>query len=148
MFVINTVTISGNATRDPELRSTPSGTSVCQLGVAVNERVKQGDNWSDRASFIDVTAWGSLAEQIAKQVHKGKQVVVTGRIRQDRWQAQDGTNRSKVYVVADAFVTPRGGESNGNGQTTQHPLADRGDIPFDQTPAPASAPSPDNPPFT
>lgn len=139
MFVINTVTISGNLTRDPELRSTPSGTPVCQFGVAVNERVKQGDTWEDRPSFIDVTAWASLAEQVAKQASKGSLICVMGQLRQDRWE-KDGDKRSKTYVVARAFVVPKG-DSNGQPSTggevpadtdfgSSRPGIDDSEIPF------------------
>ena len=110
MFVLNSVTISGNLTRDPELRSTPSGTSVCKLSVAVNERVKKGDNWEDYPSYIDITAWASLGEQMARQLSKGSPVAIQGQIRQDRWE-KDGENRSKVYVVARAFFSPKSGSS-------------------------------------
>lgn len=115
MFVLNNITISGNLTRDPELRSTPSGTSVCKLSIAVNERIKKGDNWEDYPSYIDITAWASLGEQMAKQLQKGSPVAVQGQIRQDRWKAEDGSNRSKVYVVARAFFAPKGSGSNGQG---------------------------------
>lgn len=97
---VNTVTIVGNLTRDPELKALPTGTQVCDLGVAVNERIKQGQEWVDRASFFDVTVFGSQAEACAKFLVKGRQVAVAGRLRQERWTDQQGQNRSRVKIVA------------------------------------------------
>lgn len=116
---VNTVTIVGHLTRDPELKTLQSGTSVCDLGVAVNERVKSGDQWEDRASFFDVTAYGGQAEAIAKFLSKGRQVAIAGRLRQERWQNQQGENRSRVKIIASEvqFV---GGRPDGQGQQQGH----------------------------
>jgi single-strand DNA-binding protein len=96
------VTVVGNATRDPELRYTASGTPVCSFGVAVTAREKQADgSWGDgEASFYDVTCWKMLAESAAEAIGKGDRVVVTGKLRQSSWET-DGQKRSKVEVVAD-----------------------------------------------
>lgn len=99
----NTVTVVGNLTRDPELRFTPSGQPMANLGVAVN-RV-----WTDRVSnerkeatsFFNVVAWGSLGENVAECLAKGDRVMVTGRLEQRSWETQDGDKRSVVEVVAD-----------------------------------------------
>lgn len=110
MGCINKASISGNLTRDPELRTTQSGTSVLSMGVAVNERVKRGDQWEDRPSFVDVTVWGARAEALSKFLRKGLRVAVSGRLRQDRWQdAKTGENRSRLGIVADEVdvMTPR-----------------------------------------
>lgn len=110
MGCINKASISGNLTRDPELRTTQSGTSVLSMGVAVNERVKRGDQWEDRPSYVDVTVWGARAEALAKFLRKGLRVAVSGRLRQDRWQdAKTGENRSRLGIVADEVdvMTPR-----------------------------------------
>ncbi len=99
----NNVTITGNATREPELRFTPSGQAVANFGVAVNRRWqnRQTQEWEEAVSFIDVTAWAQLAENIAETVAKGTRVTVTGRLDQRSWETQDGDKRSKVEVVAD-----------------------------------------------
>lgn len=112
MGCINKAAISGNLTRDPELRTTQSGTSVLSMAVAVNERVKRGDQWEDRPSFVDVTVWGARAEALSKFLRKGLRVAVSGRLRQDRWQdKQTGENRSRLGIVADEVdvMTPRDG---------------------------------------
>lgn len=112
MGCINKAIISGNLTRDPELRQTQSGTSVLSMAVAVNERVKHGEQWEDRPSYVDVTVWGARAEALSKFLRKGLRVAVSGRLRQDRWQdKQTGENRSRLGIVADEVdvMTPRDG---------------------------------------
>lgn len=137
MGCINKASISGNLTRDPELRQTQSGTSVLSMGVAVNERVKRGDQWEDRPSFVDVTVWGARAEALAKFLRKGLRVAVSGRLRQDRWQdAKTGESRSRLGIVADEVdvMTPRD-----RGQERQAPAqqqAQQAAIPY-AAPAPA-----------
>ena len=103
MAIDNTVTITGNATREPELRFTPSGQAVANLGIAVNRRWqnRQTQEWEEKVSFIDVTCWAQLAENAAESVAKGTRVTVTGRLDQRSWENQDGDKRSKVEVVAD-----------------------------------------------
>lgn len=104
MSNINSVTISGNLTRDPELRHAPSGTAVANIGVAVNRSVKNGDEWEDEASFIDVTVFGRRAELLAEKFEKGSNVVVQGRLEQQRWEDKEtGANRSKVVVIAQTI---------------------------------------------
>lgn len=101
----NTTTIVGNLTRDPELRFTPSGQAVTSFGVAVNRRWqnKQTQEWEEATSFFDVTAWRELAENASESLSKGSRVIVTGRLDQQTWQDQDGSNRSKVQIVADSI---------------------------------------------
>lgn len=103
MAMDNTVTITGNATREPELRFTPSGQAVASFGVAVNRRWqnRQTQEWEEAVSFFDVTAWAQLAENLAESVTKGTRVTVTGRLDQRSWETQDGDKRSKVEIVAD-----------------------------------------------
>ena len=98
----NTVTIVGNATREPELRFTASGPAVATFGVAVNRRWQNRNNeWEESTSFFDVTCWAQLAENVAESVPKGGRVVVTGRLDQRSWETQEGDKRSKVEIVAD-----------------------------------------------
>jgi single-strand DNA-binding protein len=104
----------GNLTRDPELRQIPSGNSVCQFGVAVGRRYKDASGqWVDKASFFDVVVWGAQGENCAQYLSKGRQVAVDGRLEQQTWEAQDGTKRSKVEIVAEnvVFVGGQGGET-------------------------------------
>ncbi len=103
MAMDNTVTITGNATREPELRFTPSGQAVCSFGLAVNRRWqnRQTQEWEESTSFIDITAWAQLAENAAESVGRGTRVTVTGRLDQRSWETQEGDKRSKVEVVAD-----------------------------------------------
>ena len=99
----NNVTITGNLTREPELRFTPTGQATATFGVAVNR------TWTDRqsqerresTSFFDVVAWGTLAENAATSLAKGTRVVVTGRLDQRSWETAEGDKRSKVEVTAD-----------------------------------------------
>jgi single-strand DNA-binding protein len=103
MAVDNNVTLTGNATREPELRYTPSGQAVASFGMAVNRRWKnqQTQEFEEAVSFFDITAWSQLAENIAESVAKGTRVTVTGRLDQRSWETPEGDKRSKVEVVAD-----------------------------------------------
>lgn len=100
MASFNRVILLGNLTRDPEVRYTPSGTPVATLGLAVNERVKQGDAWKDDPCFIDVSVFGKQAEACGEYLNKGSPLLVEGRLRYRTWQSQEGQKRSKHEVVA------------------------------------------------
>jgi single-strand DNA-binding protein len=100
---INRVLLTGNLTADPELRSMPDGTSVGRLRVAVNDRVKRGEEWVDHVDYFDVTVWGPLAENCHRYLSKGRGVAVDGKLRLKQWQASDGTNRSAVEVEVSGF---------------------------------------------
>ena len=96
------VSITGNLTEDPELRYTPSGAPVANLRVAVTPRVKDGDGWKDgETSFFQVTAWRSLAENVAESLTKGARVMVYGRLTQRSWETPEGERRSVVEVQAE-----------------------------------------------
>jgi len=97
---INTVTISGNLTRDPELRHTKSDTAVCNISVAVNRSVKRDDEWVEEPSFFDVTVFGGRGEQCAAKCAKGSFVTVSGRLEQQRWETEEGDKRQKVVIIA------------------------------------------------
>ena len=118
---INRVTITGNLTRDPELRSTPGGTAVCKLRVAVNSRRKDGQSgeWIDKPNYFDVTVWGAQGENCANYLSKGRPVAVDGRLDWREWEAQDGSGkRQAIEIIADSvqFLGSRdGGGGNGNG---------------------------------
>ena len=110
---INRVVISGNLTRDPELRATPSGTSVLALGVAVNDRRKNQETgqWEDVPNFFDVTIFGARADALSRFLSKGSKVAIEGRLRWHQWENQQGEKRSKVDIIADEieFLTSREG---------------------------------------
>lgn len=99
----NNVTLTGNVTRDPELRFTPSGQGVATFGLAVNRRWqnRQTQAWEEATSFFDIVCWGQLGENVAESVTKGTRLIVTGRLDQRSWETQDGEKRSKIEVVAD-----------------------------------------------
>lgn len=99
---INSVSISGNITRDPVLTDTVSGSFVLKFGVAVNDRRKGKDGWEDYASFIDCVMFGKRAESISKYIHKGTKVSIQGKLNQDRWNDKStGEARSKIVVYVD-----------------------------------------------
>lgn len=99
---INRVMISGNMTRDAELRQTAGGMQVLTFGVAVNERVqnRQSGQWEDRANFVDCTMFGKRAEAVAQYLAKGTKVAIEGKLRYSSWE-RDGQKRSKLEVIVD-----------------------------------------------
>lgn len=116
---INIVALVGNLTRDPELRHTPSGTAVTTLRIAVNDRVKRGEEWTDAAYYFDVTVWGRQAENCAQYLAKGRPVGVQGKLTWREWDAQDGSKRQSVEVVADNIQFLGGRGDDGGGQSQQ-----------------------------
>jgi single-strand DNA-binding protein len=118
MSDINRVTLVGRLTRDPELRGLPSGTSVLNIGLAVNGRQKdQSGNWTEKPNFFDVKVFGAQADMLANHLSKGRRIGVDGRLEWSSWDAQDGTKRSKVEVVAQSvqFLDSRGDADGGGG---------------------------------
>jgi len=99
----NTVTVTGNITRDPELRFTPGGTAVASFGLAWNRKYqnRQTGQQEEQVSFFDVTCWSQLAENVSESLTKGTRVIVNGRLEQRSWETQDGDKRSKVEIIAD-----------------------------------------------
>ena len=128
---INRVVISGNLTRDSELRSTAGGTPVLGLGVAVNDRRKnqQTGEWEDYPNFIDCVMFGARAEAIAQYLHKGMKVAIEGKLRYRSWENPQGEKRSKVEVVVDEieFMSARGE----GGATREFPAPAASDLPAD-----------------
>ena len=133
---INRVIISGNLTRDPELRQTASGLPVLGFGVAVNDRRKnqQTGEWEDYPNFVDCTMFGTRAESVAKFLQKGSKVAIEGKLRWSQWE-RDGQKRSKIEVIVDEleFMTSRNSDSSGSQQSG---YAAQQTAPA-QTPAPA-----------
>ena len=126
---INRVIISGNLTRDPDLRSTASGMAVLSLGVAVNDRRRnqQTGEWEDYPNFVDCTMFGTRAESLARFLSKGTKVTIEGKLRWSQWE-RDGQKRSKLEVVVDdlEFMSSRNGGQQGgynNGGYGNQPYA-------------------------
>lgn len=114
---VNQVTLMGNLTRDPELRNTPNGQSVCSFSLALNRAYKdQSGEWKEATDYVDVVAWGPLGERVAQYLAKGRRCLVQGRLQSRSWE-QDGQKRSKVEVLASdvTFLDGRGGDDNGDG---------------------------------
>jgi len=127
---INSVVVTGNLTRDPELRSTPSGTPVCKLRVAVNSRRKdQSGQWVDKPNYFDVTVWGAQGENCANYLSKGRPVAVQGRLDWREWEAQDGSKRQAIEIIADSvqFLGSRSDNAGGGGNGFQP----QSDVPAD-----------------
>ena len=148
---INRVNISGNLTRDPELRATGSGMQILRFGVAVNDRARnqQTGEWEDRPNFVDCVVFGNRADALSRLLSKGSKVAIEGKLRYSSWETQDGQRRSKLEVVVDeidlmsarataqqpasqayAASAPQGGPQPA--RAAQTPLADvyDEDIPF------------------
>jgi single-strand DNA-binding protein len=115
---VNVVVVTGNLTRDPELRHTGGGTAVCDLRVAVNSRRKdQSGNWVDKPNYFDVTVWGAQGENCANYLSKGRPVAIEGRLDWREWEAKDGGKRQAVQIIANTvqFLGSRDGAGNGGG---------------------------------
>jgi single-strand DNA-binding protein len=116
---INRVVLVGNLTRDPELRHTPGGTPVCNLGIAVNGRRRdESGNWVDKPNFFRISVFGNQAESCAQYLSKGRPVAIDGRLDWRQWE-QDGVKREAVDIIAESvqFLGSRdgGGEGGGGG---------------------------------
>ena len=127
---INRVVITGNLTSDPELRSLPSGTSVCKLRVACNTRRKDSstNEWVDKPNYFDVTVWGAQGENCARYLSKGRAVGVDGRLEWREWETPEGQKRQAIDIIADSvqfLSSPRDEGGNANG------FSARSDIPVD-----------------
>lgn len=129
---INRVCVTGNLTRDPELRRTAGGLPVLQMGVAVNDRAKnqQTGEWGDRPNFIDCVIFGTRAENVAKFLSKGSKVAIEGKLRWTQWE-KDGQKRSKIEVVVDEieFMSRNQGQAQTAPQDGSDGFYDE-DIPF------------------
>ena len=127
---INRVVLTGNLTRDPELRSLPSGMSVCSLRVACNTRRKNNatGDWEDKPNYFDVTVWGAQGENCARFLAKGRPVAIDGRLEWREWETSDGQKRQAIDIIADAvqFLGGREDGAGGGGGFTP-----RSDVPVD-----------------
>lgn len=135
---INRVVVSGNLTRDPELRSTGSGMSILKMGIAVNDRRKnsQTGEWEDVPNFFDVTVFGTRGESLSRFLSKGSKIAVEGKLRWRQWETPEGDKRSAVEIIADdiEFLSPRGEGGGGYSAPAAQPSAAEpvfeDDIPF------------------
>jgi single-strand DNA-binding protein len=145
---LNRVIITGNLTRDPELRTLPSGTSVCELRVAVNSsRKDESGNWVDKPNYFNVKVWGAQGENCSTYLTKGRPVAIDGRLDWREWEGQDGQKRQSVEIIADRvqFLGSRdGGGEGGGGQRFNA----QSDVPADtsdfDSPEPAAVGAPDD----
>lgn len=155
---VNVVVITGNLTRDPELRHTGGGTAVCELRVAVNSRRKDGQTgqWVDKPNYFDVVVWGAQGENCANYLSKGRPVAIEGRLDWREWEAKDGSGkRQAVQIVANTvqFLGSRdggggGGNDNGGGFTpTSDVPADTSDFEGAAAPSGGGGGSEDDIPF-
>jgi len=114
---LNRVTLVGRLTRDPELRRLPSGDPICSIRLAVSSRARdETGNWGDRSNYFDVTVFGRQAETASTYLAKGRRIGVDGRLSWREWQAQDGSKRQSVEVIAnDLFFLDSRGEGGGGG---------------------------------
>lgn len=116
MASLNRVILIGNLTRDVELRSIPSGTTVGNFGIAVNRRRKNdAGEWIDEASFFNIVVWGNQAEKCAEYIHKGSPVAIEGRLQSRSWETEDGQKRNVVEVVAENVQFLGGRQESGGG---------------------------------
>jgi len=131
---INRVVLTGNLTKDPDLRSTGNGLAVCKLRVAVNTRRKNGEgNWEEKPNFFDVTVFGAQGERCQQYLHKGRPVAIDGRLEWREWEVE-GQKRQSVDIIADSvqFLGGRDEASNGNGNGfSSSARAQESDVPID-----------------
>ena len=135
---INRVVLTGNLTRDPELRSLQSGTSVCSLRIATNSRRRDASGeWVDKPNYFSVTVWGAQGENCARFLSKGRPVCIDGRLDWREWQAQDGSKRESVEIIAESvqFLGGRddnmGGGGGQGGGAYNNGYAPHSDVPAD-----------------
>jgi single-strand DNA-binding protein len=140
MASLNRVFLIGNLTRDPQLRYTPSGTAVADLGIAVNRNwTGQDGQKHEEVTFVDVTLWARLAELASEYLSKGRPVFIEGRLQLDQWQDKEGQKRQRLRVVGERMQFL--GAPSGKGGEKSPPPEDFGE------PAPASPPGGDEIPF-
>ncbi len=123
---VNLVALLGNLTRDPELRYTPSGSAVCQFGLALNRRYRTAaGELQEETSFVEVVVWGKQAEVVAAHMAKGRAVFVEGRLQQDTWETEAGERRSRLKIVAQRVTfLPRNGTATAPGAPAEEAVPD------------------------
>jgi single-strand DNA-binding protein len=145
---INRVVLTGNLTRDPELRNTSGGTPVCSLRIACNTRRRNsGGEWEDKPNYFDVTVWGAQGENCANYLSKGRPVAIDGRLEWREWEDKSGNKRQSIDIIADSvqFLGSRDSAENGGRFTPQSDVpADTAD--FQSAPS-GGSPGDDDIPF-
>lgn len=111
---LNQCNLIGNLTRDPEVKYLQNGTPVCDMGLAINERAKVRDEWTDVTTFVDVTLFGKVAEVAGEYLSKGAPVLIVGKLRFEQWE-KDGQKRSKLKVIGESMQM-LGGKRNADSQ--------------------------------
>ncbi len=111
---INRVMLVGRLTQDPDIRVTPNGANVARFSLAVNRKYRVGEEIREDVSYFNCLAWGKLTEIIKQYCQKGKQVAIDGRLQQNRWQDQQGQNRSTVEIVVETLQLLGGGRDSGS----------------------------------
>jgi single-strand DNA-binding protein len=132
---INRVVMTGNLTKDPELRSLPSGTSVCELRIACNTRRKDSASgeWMDKPNYFSVKVWGAQGENAARYLSKGRPVAIDGRLEWREWETQEGAKRQEIDIIADSvqFLGSRE-DTSGGGGFAGNGASQGGDVPVDE----------------
>lgn len=128
--MFNRVILIGNLTRDPEVRYTPQGTSVCNFGIAVNRKFKQGDETKEEVTFINIVVFGKQADTCGQYLNKGSSVLVEGRLKENRWETEEGQKRSRHEVVAQSvrFLSRKQGDANTSSSGQGEPPEETTDI--------------------
>jgi single-strand DNA-binding protein len=142
MASLNKVMLMGNLTRDPEVRTTPTGLTICKLGLAVNRNytTKDGEK-REETTFVDIDAFGRQAEVLGQYMRKGRPLFVEGRLKLDQWETPEGDKRSKLSVVLDSFQFLGDGR-DGDGQSASGGY-DQSSPAQRKAPAPKPAPAED-----
>ena len=141
MASYNRVVLVGNLTRDIELKYTPSGLAVTDIGLAVNDRRKtQTGEWVDETTFVDITLWGRQAEVAGEYLGKGSSVLIEGRLKLDTWET-DGQKRSKLRVVGEKMQMLGGRGGGGGPSPNRAPQQSQQDNKYSQSAGPTNSPS-------
>jgi single-strand DNA-binding protein len=147
MASLNQLTFIGNATRDPEVKQLNGGTTVCEIGMAINDRYKSGNEWKEEVCFIDISFFGRTAEIAGEYLAKGEAFCITGKLKLDQWEdKQTGQKRSKHRVVADKLVL-LGRGSPPDEASQQEPAKRQPKAKQERQPAPVGPPPSDDVPF-
>ena len=126
---MNLVVVRGRLTRDPSLKESSGGTAICSFSLAINEKYKD----KEKVHFFDVTAFGSLAENIKKYLEKGSEILIEGKLNYEKWTGKDGTERTRIGIIANRaeFIGwKEKKESEGEPAKDEAPEEEAGDIPF------------------
>ncbi|TWU28508.1 single-stranded DNA-binding protein [Bythopirellula polymerisocia] len=148
MASFNRVVLLGNLTRDIELRYVGSGMAVTDIGLAVNDRVKRNDQWTEETTFVDITLWGRTAEVANEYLSKGSSVLIEGRLKLDTWE-KDGQKHSKLKVIGERMqmVGGRGGGGGGGGGGSRSSARDESQEYASEAAVSSSSPPSDEIPF-